>query len=91
MIASALPGWFAGEARLARRKLGERSADIHELLGREIAEARFDLVWTVADNLNAMMAVPNLIALLGLHGIVVRESRDYVARVITNDASSATE
>jgi AGCS family alanine or glycine:cation symporter len=42
-----------------------------------------DLVWTVADNLNALMAVPNLIALLGLNGIVVRESKDYVARVIT--------
>jgi len=45
-----------------------------------------DLVWTVADNLNALMAVPNLIALLGLNGIVVRESRDYIARVITNGA-----
>lgn len=41
-----------------------------------------DLVWTVADNLNALMAVPNLVALLGLNGVVVRESRDYVARVI---------
>lgn len=41
-----------------------------------------DLVWTIADNLNAMMAVPNLVALLGLNGIVVRESKDYVARII---------
>jgi len=37
------------------------------------------------------MAVPNLIALLGLHGLVLRESKDYVARVITNDAPSATK
>ena len=48
-----------------------------------------DLVWTIADNLNALMAVPNLIALLGLNGIVVRESKDYVARVITADSRSA--
>jgi alanine or glycine:cation symporter, AGCS family len=41
------------------------------------------LVWTIADNLNALMALPNLIGLLGLNGIVVRESKDYVARVIT--------
>ncbi|MBN1509242.1 MAG: sodium:alanine symporter family protein [Sedimentisphaerales bacterium] len=41
-----------------------------------------DLVWTVADNLNAMMAVPNLIGLLGLSGVVARESEDYIARVI---------
>jgi AGCS family alanine or glycine:cation symporter len=40
-----------------------------------------DLVWTVADNLNALMAVPNLIALLGLAGVVVRETKDYVRRM----------
>jgi AGCS family alanine or glycine:cation symporter len=47
-----------------------------------------DLVWTVADNLNALMAIPNLIGLLGLNGIVVRESKDYVSRVIVNAAPS---
>jgi AGCS family alanine or glycine:cation symporter len=41
-----------------------------------------NLVWTVADNLNALMAIPNLIALLGLNGVVVRESRDYIQRII---------
>jgi AGCS family alanine or glycine:cation symporter len=40
------------------------------------------LVWTIADNLNALMAVPNLIALLGLNGVVVRESKDYVTRIL---------
>jgi len=40
-----------------------------------------DLVWTVADNLNALMAVPNLIALLGLAGLVVKETKDYVRRM----------
>jgi len=41
-----------------------------------------DLVWTIADNLNALMAVPNLVALLGLGGVVVRESNDYITRCI---------
>ncbi len=40
-----------------------------------------DLIWTIADNLNALMAVPNLIGLLGLAGLVVRESRDYLKRM----------
>jgi len=40
-----------------------------------------DLVWTIADNLNALMAVPNLIALLGLSGLVARESKDYISRM----------
>ena len=40
-----------------------------------------DLVWTISDNLNALMAVPNLIALLGLSGLVARETNDYVRRM----------
>ena len=40
-----------------------------------------DLIWTIADNLNALMAVPNLIALLGLSGIVVKETKDYIKRM----------
>jgi len=40
------------------------------------------LVWTIADNLNALMAIPNLVGLLGLSGVVVKESKDYIQRVI---------
>jgi AGCS family alanine or glycine:cation symporter len=39
------------------------------------------LVWLVADNLNALMAIPNLIALIFLAGIVQRETKDYVRRM----------
>lgn len=41
-----------------------------------------NLVWTVADNLNALMAIPNLVGLLGLNRVVARESRDYIKRVL---------
>jgi AGCS family alanine or glycine:cation symporter len=47
-----------------------------------------DLVWTIADNLNALMALPNLVALLGLHRIVVRESKDYIQRVIRTESGT---
>lgn len=40
-----------------------------------------DLIWTMADNLNALMAVPNLIALLLLAGDVTKEKRDYITRM----------
>ncbi len=40
-----------------------------------------DLIWTMADNLNAMMALPNLVALLLLSGEVTREKTDYVRRM----------
>ena len=38
-------------------------------------------VWMIADIFNALMAIPNLIALLALNGVVVKESRDYFARL----------
>jgi len=39
--------------------------------------ASFDLIWTIADILNALMAVPNLISLLLLSATVFRLTRDY--------------
>ncbi len=40
-----------------------------------------DLVWLVSDNLNALMAIPNLIALLALAGVIVKENKDYLRRM----------
>ena len=34
-------------------------------------------VWTIADIFNGLMAIPNLIALLALSGIVARETKEY--------------
>ena len=36
------------------------------------------LVWDISDTLNGLMAIPNLIALVGLSGVVVKLTRDYV-------------
>ncbi len=38
-------------------------------------------VWGVADILNGFMAVPNMIALVALSGVVARETRSYLARL----------
>jgi len=37
-----------------------------------------DFVWTVSDVMNGLMALPNLVGLLLLSGVVARETRDYV-------------
>ena len=37
-----------------------------------------NLVWTVADILNALMAIPNLIAVLLLSNVIVKETRKYI-------------
>ncbi|MBZ0200237.1 MAG: sodium:alanine symporter family protein [Ignavibacteriaceae bacterium] len=41
------------------------------------AVAKLDLVWTFADIMNGLMAVPNLIGLLGLSGVVAAETKNY--------------
>ncbi len=38
---------------------------------------KIEIVWSFADIMNGLMAVPNLIGLLGLSGIVVAETRKY--------------
>ena len=42
------------------------------------AVVSLDLVWNLADIFNALMAIPNLIALLLLSGVIVKETRKYL-------------
>ena len=41
------------------------------------AVAEINTVWLIADCFNALMALPNLIALLALSGVVVKATRDF--------------
>ena len=41
-------------------------------------------VWTIADIFNGLMAIPNLIALLALNGVIVAETRSYFKRLAEN-------
>lgn len=41
---------------------------------------KLDLVWNLADALNGFMAIPNLIALLGLSGVVIKLTKDYFSK-----------
>jgi AGCS family alanine or glycine:cation symporter len=38
------------------------------------------LVWNLADCMNALMAIPNLLSLLFLNGVIVHETRKYLWR-----------
>ena len=46
------------------------------------AITHLDLAWTIADTLNALMAIPNLIALLALSPVVVQLTRVGLARAL---------
>ena len=47
-----------------------------------------DLVWTIANILNALMAVPNLVAVLLLSGVIAKETRHYLKNL---DEADTTE
>ncbi|QAR33409.1 sodium:alanine symporter family protein [Geovibrio thiophilus] len=45
------------------------------------AISKLDVVWLLSDVFNGLMAVPNLIGLLGLTPVVVKETKDYFAKL----------
>lgn len=42
--------------------------------------ANLNIVWNISDCMNALMAIPNLISLLCLNGVIVHETRKYLWR-----------
>ena len=38
-------------------------------------------VWTIADIFNGLMALPNLVAILALSGVIVKETKSYFDRL----------
>ena len=45
------------------------------------AIADLDLIWAIADIANAFMAIPNLIAIIGLSSVVKIEAEGYFAKI----------
>ena len=50
---------------------------IFVLLIASSAVMKLELIWTIADIVNGLMAFPNLIGLLGLSGVVISETKEY--------------
>ena len=44
-----------------------------------------DVVWAIADVFNGAMAIPNLIALVGLAGVVSSETKEYLEKMTVTD------
>ncbi|SQH75240.1 protein of unknown function, might be Amino acid carrier protein [Shewanella benthica] len=42
---------------------------------------KLDLIWLLADTVNGLMAIPNLIALLGLRQVIYAETMGYFERL----------
>jgi len=78
---STILGWSYYGEKSIEYLLGEKSIKPYRFLFVIMvfvgAVVKLDLVWTFADIMNGLMAFPNLIALLGLSGIVAAETRNY--------------
>jgi AGCS family alanine or glycine:cation symporter len=51
------------------------------------AAIKLELAWLLADITNGLMAIPNLIALIGLSSVIVAETRDFLA-VVSKESKS---
>ena len=47
--------------------------------------ASLDLVWSAADTFNGLMAIPNLIALVLLSGVIAKETKDFKAKRVNGE------
>ncbi|ABZ75343.1 amino acid carrier protein [Shewanella halifaxensis HAW-EB4] len=92
-------GWnYYGERcwyYLTGSRLGEKGVKIYQFtfLGL-IAGGAFihlDFIWMLADTVNGLMAIPNLIALIGLRHVILKETRKYFAKqqVLATQGSQA--
>lgn len=52
---------------------------------------KLNVIWILADIVNGLMAIPNLIALIGLSGVVVAETKKYYAHLQAEKAAVVAE
>lgn len=79
---STLLGWSYYGERNVERLFGRRFVMPYRVLFSLVvyvgATSELTLVWTLSDIMNGLMALPNLIGILILSGLVVRETRHYL-------------
>ena len=79
---STILGWSYYGERCAQYLWGKKSLLPYKLIFVAVVVVgpvlALDLVWTIADILNALMAIPNLIAVLLLSGVIAKETGHYL-------------
>ena len=81
---STILGWSLYGSRACEYLFGQKAVAVYQVLFVCIiivgATLELDLVWDIAETLNGFMAIPNLIALLGLSGVVIRLTKAYFSK-----------
>ena len=77
-------GWSHYGTRAVVYLLGERAAAGYKLVFAAMvlvgAVMKLDLAWALSDTFNGLMMLPNLVGVVGLSGVVVRETQAYLKR-----------
>ena len=88
---STILGWSYYGERAAEYLLGKKAILPYKVLFIAVVVCApvlaLDLVWTIADVLNALMAIPNLIAVLLLSGVIAAETKHYLKHLDEKDES----
>ena len=75
-------GWSYYGEKAAEYLWGEKSIKIYRWLWviavMVCSVMTLPMVWSLADIANAMMAIPNLIALIALHKVVVKQTKEFL-------------
>lgn len=81
---STILGWCYYGEKCAAYVFGDGFAGVYRMIyvatvmiGTVVS---LDLVWLVADTLNGLMAIPNLIAMVLLSGVIVKETKDFITK-----------
>ena len=81
---STILGWCYYGEKCAAYAFGEGSATLYRMVYVATVmlgtAASLDLVWLAADTFNGLMSIPNLIALVLLSGVIVKETKDFKAK-----------
>ena len=89
---STILGWSYYGERCAQYLWGKKAILPYKILFVAVVVVgpvlALDLVWTIADILNALMAIPNLIAVLLLSGVIAKETKYYLSHL---DEADRTE
>ena len=81
---STILSWSLYGTRCCEFLLGSTAARIYQVIFVCVilvgATLKLGLVWNIADTLNGFMAVPNLVALLGLSPVVIKLTKEHFAK-----------
>lgn len=73
--------YFAGKKALISYRL------LYVIVAAIAPVIALDLVWLIADTLNALMAIPNLVAVLLLSNVIISETKKYINNIDAKDTT----